>query len=152
MKILSLLLFLTIPLMAQENAVYKKVNELQGAAPNINTLANLFKLRSKAPNAQVKGLVVEAVALGLIKLKNFKTYNDRIKQALQDPQQFEGQIMLACRPCNSTGIVAANCFKCSGSRKCSNSSCVNGRTKVRNINGSYSYSTCLLYTSPSPRD
>ena len=95
------------------------LDAISPSKPDPKALAELAKMRNALPAAEVRGLLDDFVAVGLIAAKQYDLYSSYVQSHPRDDRRIENAARTSCPECGGRSFSARPCARCSGTGQCS---------------------------------
>ena len=109
---------------------------------NYSTAGKWFKLAKEIESDELRQLALKASGAALLASGRADVYSAKVKPLLEDAESFRTSFEAQCTKCDGVGVVEESCKACSGSGRCGNAACCEGRRFVRRLNGRSFWTLC----------
>ncbi len=118
-----------------DESLMKDVLRFTSGEIDYKKAGELFKLADIVREKPLQQLILKASAIALVYSGKASVYESKLRERIENHEDFEKEYTLPCTTCNGTGKAEAKCLDCHGSGRCKASNCHNGRVVVRQITG-----------------
>ena len=107
-----------------------------------STAGRWFALSKEIESDELRQVVLKASGAALLASGKADVYASKVRPLLDDAESFRSAFNVQCSKCGGDGVLEEKCKACSGTGRCKNSACRNGRRLVHRLNGGSYWGLC----------